>query len=56
MDAAWEKDILNRFNADRDTLYAKIRGETAKFVHEIKREADRRHYTLGISVSGRSTR
>ena len=47
MDAAWEKDILNRFNADRDTLYTKIRGETAKFVDEIKREADRRHYTLG---------
>ena len=47
MDAAWEKEILNRFNADRDTLYAKIREETAKFVDEIKREADRRHYTLG---------
>ncbi|TSA47046.1 MAG: hypothetical protein D4R56_02755 [Deltaproteobacteria bacterium] len=47
MDAAWEKDILNRFNADCDTLYVKIREETTKLVNEIKREEDRQHFTLG---------
>jgi len=47
MDENWEKDILNRFNADCDTLCAKIRDETTKFADEIKREVDRRHYTLG---------
>ncbi len=47
MDADWEKDILSRFNADRDTLYAKIRNEIAKFLDEIEREEERKRYTLG---------
>lgn len=46
VDAAWEKEIQARFNAERDALYAKLRAEVAKFVEEIEREEERRRYTL----------
>lgn len=45
IDAAWEKEILASFNADRDAKYAKIREEIAKFEDEIKLEKRRQRYT-----------